>query len=86
MFDSGMLNNKGKKFIFFSIGNMVIPQELESEDFGEVARELIKQKAMLIPVICFADSDRHAVRIYKEKLLRDTTLRQMCDIKEMLVI
>lgn len=59
---------RNKKFIFFDMKGIIIPQDLESEDFGEVTRELVKQKAVLIPVICHASSVRHAFDIYQEKI------------------
>ncbi|NOH71975.1 hypothetical protein F0225_11595 [Vibrio pectenicida] len=68
------MNIKNKEFIFFSIEDIIIPQELDSEDFGEVARELIKQKAILLPVICHAESDRHAVQSYKDKIISHSIL------------
>ncbi|WP_114783474.1 hypothetical protein [Vibrio tetraodonis] len=62
-----------KKFIFFDIKGVIIPQDLESEDFGEVTRELVKQKAVLIPVICHANNVRHAFDIYQEKISNHST-------------
>lgn len=57
-----------QKYVFLNCNGQIIPQSLGNSESGDAIVAMLDQKAVMIPVTCFAESSSQAYDIYKNKV------------------
>ncbi|WP_070965940.1 hypothetical protein [Vibrio sonorensis] len=70
------------QYVFINIDGVVMPQLLDSEEAGTVLRSVLKQNAIVLPVVCRASNNQDALAIYKEKVVGNLEMIELSTKKE----
>ncbi|PKF48881.1 hypothetical protein [Enterovibrio nigricans] len=69
-------------FIFINCGGQVIAQNLDSVDAGPTLQAVLKEKAIVLPVTCSADTSQEAIDIYHELIVGNFDMIKLFSNKE----
>jgi hypothetical protein len=70
-------------YVFLSIQGHIITQDLSSEEAGPVIATLLKERAIVLPVICRSESSVQALTLYENKVQNNLEIFELFLNKEL---
>mgnify|MGYP001386750349 CR=1 FL=1 len=70
------------KYAFINCRGIVIAQNLESKDAGATLKELLLERAIIMPVTCSANNSSEAIEIYHEQIEENLDIIELSGKKE----
>ncbi len=57
-----------QNYIFFNCSGQIIPQTLDSDESGPVIVSMLQQHAVILPIVCSAETSTQALTLYEDKV------------------